>query len=336
MTRASAVVVAYRAGEALPRLLDSLADQEGLHEVVVVDNGGGGPEIEDARGREGVRVLDAGGNVGFATGCNLGAQAAESEVLVFLNPDTVADPGAVAQLTRTLEDPAIGIAMARLRLLDRPELLNSSGLEIHVSGIAWAGGYGEPADSVADLRDVAAPSGTAMAVRADTFHDLGGFADELFMYQEDVILGWKARLAGLRVVLDPEADVYHDYEYARNAEKEALLERNRLVFVLSCYSLRLLLLLAPVLVSAEVAMAGLATKEGWLRGKLGGWAWCARNARWLARQRRQTQRMRRIPDRELAGFLTPILSPAMVATPTLVRVANPVLAAYWRLARRAL
>jgi GT2 family glycosyltransferase len=336
LTDASAVVVAYRSGESLTRCLDSLAGQEALREVIVVDNGGGGPELEEARAREGVRVVEPGENVGFAAGCNLGAKAAEGDVLVFLNPDTVAAPGAVAQLARTLEDPAIGIAMARLRLLDRPELLNSAGLEVHVSGVAWAGGYGEPVDSVEELRDVAAPSGTAMALRADTFRELGGFPAELFMYQEDVILGWRARLAGLRVVVDPAADVFHDYEFSRNLTKEALLERNRLVFVLSSYSLPMLLLLAPVLVSAEVAMAGLAAKDGWLRGKLGGWAWCVRNARWLARQRRATQRLRRVPDRELAELLTPVLAPAMVPVPSLVRAANPLLAAYWRLVRRAL
>jgi GT2 family glycosyltransferase len=336
LSRATAVVVAYRAGEGLGRLLDSLSGQEGLHEVVVVDNGGGGPEIEAARARDGVRVVDPGGNVGFATGCNVGAETAGGDVLVFLNPDTVVTPGAVAQLARTLEEPGIGIAMARLRLLDRPELLNASGLQVHVSGISWAGGYGEPADALTELTDVAAASGTALAIRRDTFRELGGFTDELFMYQEDLLLGWKARLAGLRVVVDPGADVYHDYDYGRNVAKHYLLERNRLVFLLSTYSPRLLALLSPVLVSTEIAMAAHAAREGWLREKLRGWAWLAGNLRWLLRQRRATQRLRRLPDRELVGLLTPTLSPAMIDLPGAARAANRVVEAYWRLARRAL
>jgi GT2 family glycosyltransferase len=303
---------------------------------VVVDNGGGGPEIEQARGRDGLRVVDPGHNVGFASGCNLGAREADSDVLVFLNPDTVAGPGAVAHLTATLEDPAIGIAMARLRLLGRPELLNSGGTEVHLTGIAWAGGYGEPAEGVGELRDIAGPSGAAMAMRAATFRMLGGFTDELFMYQEDLLLGWKARLAGLRVVIDPGADVFHDYDYERNVEKRYLLERNRLIFISSCYSPRLLLLLGPVLASTELGMLVLAAKEGWLREKLAGWAWLARNARWVARHRSETQRLRRVPDRELAAALTPRLSPSMVAIPRVARAANPLLAAYWRLAQRAL
>lgn len=156
------------------------------------------------------------------------------------------------------------------------------------------------------------------------------------MYQEDVLLGWRARLAGLQVVVDPEADVYHDYEYGRNVQKHYLLERNRLIFLSSCYSPRLLVLLGPVLVCVELGMLVLSAKEGWLREKLAGWAWLARNAGWLARHRRETQRLRRVPDRELARALTPRLSPTMIALPRAAKAANPLLAAYWRLARRAL
>ena len=70
----SVVTVTFRAGPALLRCLDSLEPQEGLDETILVDNGGGGPEIEEAREREGVRVLEPDENIGFAGGCNLGAR----------------------------------------------------------------------------------------------------------------------------------------------------------------------------------------------------------------------------------------------------------------------
>jgi GT2 family glycosyltransferase len=307
-----------------------------VSEVIVVDNGGGASEVEDARGCEGVKVVDPGRNVGFAAGCNLGAREAGSDVLVFLNPDTVVAPGAIAQLAETLDDPEIGVAMARLRLLDRPELLNSRGTEVHVAGIAWAGGYGEPADEVDELRDIAGASGAAMAIHAQSFRELGGFTEELFMYQEDLLLAWKARLAGLRVVIDPRADVFHDYDYSRNVDKHYLLERNRLVFVLSTYSGRLLLLLGPVLVALELGLAAQAAREGWFRDKVRGWAWCARHARWLRRQRRVTQGLRAVSDRDLAALLTPTLSPSMIPVPAAAKAANRAIEAYWRIARRAL
>jgi GT2 family glycosyltransferase len=333
---ATAVTVAYRSGEALLRLLDSLEGQKGLREVLIVDNANGGPEIEAARERPFVRVLEPHANLGFAGGGNFGAAEAGGDVLVFLNPDTVVAPGAIAQLAQTLEDRSIAIAMARLRLLQEPEKLNSSGVQVHVTGIGWAGGYGEPVESVRELRDVPAPSGTAMAVRAETFRELGGFADELFMYLEDLELGWRARLAGYRVVVDPGADVFHEYDYGRNPRKSYLLERNRLVFCLSAYSGRMLVLLGPVLLATELGMLALSLREGRMRDKVAGWGWLVRHSRLVASRRRQTQRLRRVRDRELAELLTPVFSPAMVPVPAPLRAANPVVSRYWSLVRRAL
>jgi GT2 family glycosyltransferase len=332
----SVVIVAYRAGPALLRCLDSLSGQDGLIETIVVDNGGGGPEIERVREIEAVRLVEPAENVGFAAGCNLGAREARGDVLVFLNPDTIVADRALAQLELAVDDPSVGIAMARLRLLDEPEKLNSSGVEIHVTGIGWAGGFGDPADSLTERREVPAPSGTAMAVRADTFRRLGGFAEELFMYIEDLELGWRARIAGYRVIVEPAADVFHEYEYGRNPRKNYFLERNRLVFVLSAYSSRLLLLAGPLLVATELGMLALALKEGWLRDKVAGWGWLARNAAVVSRRRRATQALRTVRDRELAAWLTPVFDPKMIPVPGLLKAANPLVERYWSLVRRAL
>ena len=333
----SVIVVAYESGAMLLRCLESVraAGVDGV-EAIVVDNGSEGPEIAEARSLPFVEVVSPGANLGFPGGCNLGARNAKGDVLVFLNPDTVVAEGALHELARTLEDPSIGIAMARVRLLGEPDALNSAGNVVHIAGFAWAGSFGEPVASVTETRDVAYSSGAAMAIRADLFRELGGFTEELFLYQEDLELAWRARMRGLRVVMNPRADVYHDYEYARNAEKRYFLERNRLVFVLSAFSGRLLAVLAPVLLCAELATAALALKERWLREKVAGWRWCVRNAGWLRRHRRELQRARRVSDRALAGFLTPAIDPGMVDVPALVRLANPLLAAYWSLARRAL
>jgi GT2 family glycosyltransferase len=294
-------------------------------DVVVVDNGG------DTVVPDGVRLVSPGRNLGFAGGCNLGAREAGGDVLLFLNPDTVVSAGAPEQLARTLEDTAIGIAMPRLLLLDRPETLNSRGTVVHVTGLAWAGGYGEPADSVRELGDVPAPSGAALAIRRELFEELGGFTDELFMYLEDVELGWRAHLQGLRVVVDPGADVLHEYEFGRNRDKLALLERNRLVLVLSAWSWRLLFLLAPVLFVFDLAIL-----LRFPRAKLAGWWWLLLHPRWLLRHRRETQGLRRVDDRELAHFLTAVLDPRMVELPRWAGAANAVLDRYWRVARRLL
>jgi hypothetical protein len=137
-------------------------------------------------------------------------------------------------------------------------------------------------------------------------------------------------------VVDPAADVFHEYDFGRNTTKLALLERNRLIFILSAYSVRLLLLLGPMLALGELAMLALAARRGWFRGKLGGWWWLMRHPRWLARHRRETQRLRRVRDSELARFLTPVLSPKMTPMPRGVSSVNPVAEQYWRFVQKLL
>jgi GT2 family glycosyltransferase len=325
---AAAIVVAYESGDALERCIEALR-ADGV-ETVVVNNG-------SLLELDGVRLLQGHGNVGFGAGCNLGARATDADVLVFLNPDTVARPGAVAALAHALEDETIGVVQARLRLLEDPERLNSAGNVLHVSGLAWPGGYLAPAESLAAEREIPYASGAACAIRADAFRRIGGFTEELFLYQEDLELCWRARLAGLRVVATPAADVLHDYVFERpDRRKEYYLERNRLLFLLTAYSSRLLLLLAPVILAAEVGIALLALRHGWLREKLRGWLWLARHVSWLAAHRRETQRLRVVSDRDLARYLTATLDPRMLDLPSGVAAANVLVAAWWRLVRALL
>jgi GT2 family glycosyltransferase len=328
------VVVAYHSGPALARCLNALRHDVPEANVIVVDNGGAGDDVDAEWER--LHVVTPDENLGFAAGANRGAAETDDDVLVFLNPDTVVAPGALRRLGKRLEDPAVGIAMARLQLLGRPGMLNSGGTVVHVSGLAWAGRFGEPADDIRALEDVPAASGAALAIRRKTFGALGRFTPELFMYQEDVELSWRAHLSGLRVVVDPAADVFHEYDFGRHTTKIALLERNRLIFVLTAYSMRLLLLLGPMLALGELAMLVLAARRGWFRGKLGGWWWLMRHPRWLLRHRRQTQRLRKVRDRELARFLTPTLDPKVAAVPRGIGFLNRLLMPYWSLVRRAL
>jgi hypothetical protein len=83
-------------------------------------------------------------------------------------------------------------------------------------------------------------------------------------------------------------------------------------------------------------MLALAARRRWFRGKLGGWWWLLRHGRWLVRHRRETQRLRRVRDRELAPYLASRLDPMMVALPRGLRFLNRVLVRYWSLAQRAL
>lgn len=330
------VVVAYGSSPGLLSCVASVWADEPDWEVVVVDNGADRREIDAVADAGRATIVRPPRNLGFAGGCNVGAAVAQGERIVFLNPDTIAPPGSLARLVGPLDDPGIGIVTGCLRLNERPDVLHAAGTAVHVSGLGWSSGYGAPPPAASGLVEVPAPCGAAMAVRAETLRALGGFHDELFLYLEDVELGWRARMAGTRVVCNLGADFYHDYDFERHTTKRYFLERNRLAFLAICYSARTLLLLAPLLVATEIAMLALAARQGWLRDKLAGWAWIVRNARPLLRRRRETQRRRRVGDRDLAGMLTAIVDPGMLEVPRAVRILNPLVSAYWIVARCAL
>src|SRR5438874_12107219 len=90
----SVVVVAYGAGPALERCLDSIRGE--CDEIVVVDNKG------DAVVPDDVRLISPEENLGFAGGANLGAGEASGDVVMFLNPDAGLVPGAARRLAEVL------------------------------------------------------------------------------------------------------------------------------------------------------------------------------------------------------------------------------------------
>jgi GT2 family glycosyltransferase len=336
-TDVSVLVIAYDTGPALVQCLESaLAD--GADEIVLVNNGPRRPEVERVAALPRVRLVATpdGENLGFGGGCNLAASHARGDVLVFLNPDTVVEPGAIGALAELAREPDVGIASARLRLKREPEQLNSAGSAVHVTGLGWATGLHDPADRVSDVQDVAAASGAAMAMRRDVFEAVGGFREEYFLYQEDLELSWRTRLHGLRVVITPKADVLHDYEFGRNHQKLAMIERNRLQFVLTSYSVRLLALVAPALVGYEIAVVAHAARHGWLRSKLAGWRWLWRHRARLRARRAETAALRRVTDADVAHHLTAVVTDTPIPMPTWTRAANVALGAYWAVARRLL
>jgi len=331
----TAVLVAFGPMTTLVEAVERVLSSDGVDlDVVVVDNGAEAPVIERLAGRERVRVLHAGGNLGFGGAVNLAVSTSSADLVALVNPDVVVEPDTLRRLVDVASTPGCGIASASVRLLDRPQLLNSAGGAIHFLGLGWAEGYLQPATSAASDRDVTAASGACMVLRRDRFLELGGFTEELFLYHEDAELSLRCWQRGWTVRYVADAVALHDYDFGRNPRKLHLMERNRLIVVLTCYSGRMLLLLAPALVAYELGITALAVVQGWGREKATGWVWLARNAGWLRRRRHGVQAARRLADRELAPRFAARFTGAQVALPAALEPADRLLGLYWKLVSR--
>src|SRR5438309_504387 len=117
--RVSAVILAHNRRDSIGVVLDKLAQlprEDAIDEVIVIDSGSTDGTADVVRARDDdVIVVDAGGNVAIA-GRNIGARAATSEYVLFLDDDCYPLPSAVATLRASLDrTPAIGLVGGYVR-----------------------------------------------------------------------------------------------------------------------------------------------------------------------------------------------------------------------------
>jgi len=305
-------------------LTAALASRGVAIEVVVVDNGDRSGQLQSFDDHSQVRIVRPGRNLGFAAGCNLAAEQATGEIFVLVNPDAIVEPTAVAELAAALSDPNVGVATASVRLAERPQTINSAGNPVHYLGLAWAGGHGADAAAHQLRREVASASGACCAVPASWWRSLGGFNSDYFAYHEDVEMSLRSWQQGRSVIYVPTAIAYHHYEFSRNELKRYLLERNRLITVLTTYSRRTLLILAVPLLALELVVDVKATVEGWLPAKARGYAWILGNWPRLRIRRHRIQSERTRDDHELAGLYAIRFTPGVVTAGPVLNLANVV------------
>ncbi|WP_156758466.1 glycosyltransferase family 2 protein [Actinokineospora pegani] len=335
LPRVSAIVLAWKSEPWLRRCVHALlASEKADVDVVLVDNGCTDDDVRFLGELDGVTVVSPGRNLGYSGGNNAGAEVATGEYLALINGDAVVEPGTVARLVEELTTrPEVGIACAAVRLAETPELLNSSGNMIHVLGISWVGGLGEPETRTAPT-EVAGAMGAGLVLRKEHWDRLGGFFDSYFAYHEDADLSIRTWRLGLKVVNVPDAVVLHRYEFSRNTNKFYLVERNRLIFVSTLWSTRALLLLSPALLGLELAMVALAIKEGWIRDKVRGWQWLWAHRADLRARRKLVRAEQSVSDKQWMRVLTHQLNTPLIQVPPIVlRPLNAVMGLYWRVVR---
>jgi N-acetylglucosaminyl-diphospho-decaprenol L-rhamnosyltransferase len=221
----AAVVVNHDAGPLLERCVRSvLADTSGGPvDVVVVDNASTDDSIA-ALGAAGlpVRVVPAGGNLGYARAANLGIAHTAAAVVAVLNPDTELEAGAAGVLLeRFRTEPTLGAVGPRVddptgrhypsaRSVPAPTDAVGHALVGWVAPTnPWTRRYRQ-LDVDPDLgRDVAWVSGAAIWLRRRALDEVGGWDERYFMYVEDLDLCWRLGRRGWRVAYEPGARVVH-------------------------------------------------------------------------------------------------------------------------------
>jgi GT2 family glycosyltransferase len=218
MTTVDLIIPTLNAREILGRCLDTLtASTFRDFNLIVFDDGSTEPISPVVRVRfPNATILRSDSNIGLARAFNRAIAAGSAPYVVLLNNDTEVEPTWLEELVHCAErHPEAGSVASKLRLLSDRQQLHSAGDGWSVRGMpfnrgVWLDDYGQY-DHEAPIFSAC---GGAALYRRSALDDLlqrdGYVFDErLFMYCEDVDLGWRLQTAGWPAMFAPSAVVYH-------------------------------------------------------------------------------------------------------------------------------
>jgi GT2 family glycosyltransferase len=184
--------------------------------VYVVDNGSREDDRELLRDAADARttVLANPENLGYAGGCNRGVHAALADgfsAVLVLNNDAFPDPGAVGRLkVRLRSSQDIGaVGPAVVRRGTREVLHLGCSLDTRTGRGRWLDSGSELTELDRAVRTTDYIGGEAILVRSELIEAVGMFDERYFCYFEDVDWGLRARRAGWRLEVVPDAVFEH-------------------------------------------------------------------------------------------------------------------------------
>jgi GT2 family glycosyltransferase len=246
------VVVTWRGEKHLANCLDALkaqvrqeqghqtrARQEShAHKVLVIDNASDDgtrkvlaqylePGNLSSHGVSDIRVLRLNRNLGYAGALETALPLVETPFMAWLNDDTEPDPHWLATLETALsandETAIVGSHLIRPdgSVHSTGVMLSEDGhgIDVHVPGptFSFCGG--------------------AALTRTEVMRKIGGIPGAFFCYYEDTDTGWRARLAGWDIAIEPGAKVVHRHGASTGLDSVRFHlwnERNRLLMLLRC------------------------------------------------------------------------------------------------------
>ncbi len=272
--RLSVVIVNWNSRDDLAECLDSVRAQTHRDlEVIVVDNGSHDGSVAMVRERyPEFRLLDEGENLGFAEGCNRGIAVATGEWIAMLNNDAVAEPRWAEALVAAAEagPPDLGMLQSLMLFKQRPDVVNSTGIELDRYGSGVDRGEGATRADAREPAEIFCCCAGAAAYRRSMLEQIklasGYFDRQHFMYSEDLDLGWRARLAGWSARYVPESVVLHRYHGSSDRHGPVWLQTmgttNRVRTLLKNGSLGLIALQGPAMLRWSIQLGWRARGDG--------------------------------------------------------------------------
>jgi GT2 family glycosyltransferase len=235
----SIIVLSYNVRDLLVSCLESIyADKRSSHwQIIVVDNASTDGSVEEVTRRfPKVELIKSVKNLGFSAGNNLGVKKATSDLLLFLNPDTLIIDKAISGTLDYLKNkPEVGAISCRVELPDgQLDYSSHRGLPTpwnalsYFLGLAklfpqssWFSGYTATYLDLESVHEVECITGAFFLVRRVAAEKFGWWDEDYFWNGEDIEFCYRLKQSGWKIVYYPKEKIIH---YKGSSAKQNRLE----------------------------------------------------------------------------------------------------------------
>ena len=329
----SIIILNYNAGNLLLNCVDSVFKSTYPNfEVLVVDNiSTDNSHVVCKKKFEKIHLIENKENLGYCEGNNVGIRNANGEFVVILNPDTIVEPNWLNHLMSAYNEFGEGLYQPKFFSLNEKHVLQSTGNMLHIFGFGFAKDKGKIDDEkMESVEKINYASGTCLFTSKIVLDKIGLLDPFLFLYHDDLDLGWRAAHIGINSFYVPKSIIYHaeSYSIKWSSKKFYWLERNRKYCLLTHYSKETYAKMRFSLFLVDLCVWLFYLSKGFLGAKIKAELDIFRNRKTIKIRHDQLEKIKIVSDKDLIEkFPDEIFVPKNVSEPVFNQLFNNILSA---------
>ena len=327
----SIVVLNYNAGELLLNCINSLKKSTYQNiEILVVDNISSDDSHTKCKKQfPDIKLIQNRKNLGYCGGNNVGIKEAKGEFIVILNPDTIVEENWLDEMFNAFNEFGDGLYQPKIISLNESDIIQSTGNMIHVFGFGFARDKGKKIiEKKEEIEKIGYASGTCLFTTKKVLEKVGLLDEFLFLYHDDLDLGWRAAQIGINSYYVPKSKIFHveSYSLKWSAKKFYWLERNRKYCLKTHYSKDTYKKMSFSLMLVDLSIWIFYISKGFLNAKIRAELDILKNKKIIENKYLELEKKKIIPDKELIEkFPDEIFVPTNVSEQSLNKKFNSLL-----------
>ena len=327
----SIVVLNYNAGKLLLNCIESIKKSSYQNiEILVVDNiSSDNSQIECKKKFPDIKLIQNDENLGYCGGNNAGIKKAEGEFIIILNPDTIVETNWIDELLKAQKEFGDGLYQPKILSLNEENTIQSTGNMLHIFGFGFARDKGNKViERKEEIEKVGYASGTCLFTTRKVLDKIGLLDEFLFLYHDDLDLGWRGAQIGINSFYVPKSKIYHveSYSLKWSSKKFYWLERNRKYCLLTHYSKDTYQKMKFSLILVDLFVWTFYFSKGFLGAKIRSEIDIRKNKKIIDRKYHELEKKKTIPDKELIkNFPNEIFVPTNVSQESMNQTFNSIL-----------